>query len=141
MSGLSSSPQDSLPVSAFSRVPVAPARTYAYPSIRDPTPTFSEVRASAGLIKPDQRFALIDILRTINVNMRVRGVGAGHGQSSNGAGRLWLMSTSSTEEEVGDLFGSRCPLPVVPMPAEHDILVSTRPRPCTPSPLSCGDVP
>ena len=36
------------------------------------------------------------------------------------------MPTSSTEEEVvGDLFGSRCPLSAVSAPAEHDIPVSS----------------
>ena len=49
------------------------------------------------------------------------GVVAGDGSSTNVAGRLWLMPTSSTEEEIGDLFGIRCPLSVVSTPAEHDI--------------------
>ncbi len=35
------------------------------------------------------------------------------------------MQTSSTEEEVGDLFGARCPLSAVSAPAEHDIPVSS----------------
>jgi len=39
---------------------------------------------------------------------------------------LWLMPTSSTEEEVGDLFGTRCPVSAVLAPAEHDIPVSSR---------------
>jgi hypothetical protein len=46
---------------------------------------------------------------------------AGHGGCTNVADRLWLMPTSGIEEEVGDLFGIRCPLSAVPMPAEHDI--------------------
>jgi hypothetical protein len=32
---------------------------------------------------------------------------------------LWLMPTSSTEKEIGDLFGVRCPLSAVPTPAEY----------------------
>ena len=38
------------------------------------------------------------------------------------------MPTSSTEEEVGDLFGSRCPLSAVSAPAEHDIPASSLAR-------------
>ncbi len=49
------------------------------------------------------------------------GVVAGHGGCTNVAGRLWLMPTSSTKEEVVDLFCIRCPLSAVPTPAEHDI--------------------
>ena len=40
-------------------------------------------------------------------------------------GLLQLMQTSSIEEEVGDPFGTRCPLSAVPTPAEHDIPVSS----------------
>ena len=59
------------------------------------------------------------------MNMRVRRVVAGYGECSNVANRLWLMPTSSTEEVVGDLFGSRCPLSAVSTPAEYDIPVSS----------------
>src|SRR6266571_6350926 len=66
-----------------------------------------------------------------------RVVVAGHGGYTNVADRLWLTSASSTEEEVGDLFGTRCPLSAAPAPAEHDIPVSSRAlRQCTPSRLS-----
>jgi hypothetical protein len=41
-------------------------------------------------------------------------------------GPVWLMPTSSTKEEAGDGFGTRCPLSAVPMPAEQDIPVSSR---------------
>src|SRR5260221_1195296 len=70
------------------------------------------------------------------------GVVAGHGGCTNVAGRLWLMPTSSTEEEVVDLFCIRRPLWAVPTPAEHDI-PGTNPglRRCAPSPLSCEDSP
>jgi len=57
--------------------------------------------------------------------MRVQGVVADHGQCSNAASRLWLTPTSSTKEEAGDLFGTRCPLSAVPKPAEHDIPVTS----------------
>jgi len=55
-----------------------------------------------------------------------RVVVAGHGGYTNVADRLWLTSASSTEEEVGDLFGTRCPLSAVPAPAEYDIPASSR---------------
>jgi hypothetical protein len=35
------------------------------------------------------------------------------------AGRLWLMSTSSSEEKVGDGFSTVCPLSVVLGPQSH----------------------
>ena len=60
------------------------------------------------------------------MNLMVRGVVAAHGECSNVAGRLWLMPTTSTEEELGDLFGTRCPLSAVPAPAEYDIPASSR---------------
>src|ERR1035438_7767307 len=46
--------------------------------------------------------------------MRVRGIVTGHGKCSNADSRLHLVQTSSTEEEVGNLFGTRCPLSAVP---------------------------
>jgi hypothetical protein len=39
---------------------------------------------------------------------------------------VWLMPTSSTEKETGDLFGIRCPLSAAPTPAEHHNPVTSR---------------
>jgi len=39
---------------------------------------------------------------------------------------LWLTPISSTEEEVGDLFGVRCPLSAILTLAEQDIQGTSR---------------
>lgn len=74
---------------------------------------------------------------SLNNRSQVAGldVVAGHGGCTNVASRLWLMPTSSTKENVGDLFGTERPLSVLPRLrlqllrlAENDIPVSGRAR-------------